>query len=234
MLWGLVTQMRNNYLSLVNKFLLLGGLVILLSSCVQNTPQASSRSANTQLLDLQKQQQRQASMIESLQQQLNKLQKQLEGSKTIPVQNTPITTSNDVAINYNHEQSEVTEIAASAASYLAAFSHLAAGRAAAAEVGFEAFLTNFQDHEYAPNARYWLAEAQLAQGKTELAQANLQQLATNPKAKHKVPAALLQLAHIYRQQGRSIEADNVLEQLRNHYPESPEAQQLYRSADTAD
>jgi len=101
-------------------------------------------------------------------------------------------------------------------------------------VGFEAFLKNFHDHEYAPNARYWLAEAQLAQGKTELAQANLQQLATNPEAKHKVPAALLQLAHIYRQQGRTTEADNVLEQLRNHYPESPEAQQLYRSAETAD
>ncbi len=117
--------------------------------------------------------------------------------------------------------------------YLAAFSNLAAGRLPAAESGFQGFLREFPDHQYSPNARYWLANAQLSQGKTNLAVTNLQQIIVNPNAQAKVPAALMQLAQIYRQEGQPIQADNVLEQLRNRYPESPEAQQFYRSNEPA-
>ena len=43
----------------------------------------------------------------------------------------------------------------------------------------------------------------------------------------------MQLAQIYRQQGYNLQADQLLNQLRNTYPDSPEAQHLYRSGDAA-
>jgi len=123
---------------------------------------------------------------------------------------------------------EVVTIAASASSYLAAFSNLAAGHFPAAEAGFQQFLQDFPNHQYSPNARYWLANAQLSQKKMNQAITNLQLITANPNAQAKAPAAFMQLAQIYRQEGQTIEAENILEQLRNRYPESPEAQQLYR------
>ncbi len=90
-------------------------------------------------------------------------------------------------------------------------------------------MRDFPDHQYAPNARYWLANAQLSQGKTNLAINNLQIIITDPNAQNKAPAALKQLVQIYHQQGSQMQADDALEQLRNRYPESPEAQHFYRS-----
>ncbi len=213
--------------------------ILLLSACVQSTQQAATQTPNVQWQKLQEQQGLQANQIKSLQQQIKQLQKQLVDKRIIASNSSstvinPTISTEEPLINYTYGKDEVAGIAASAASYLAAFSHLAAGQSLAAEAGFNTFLSNFPNHQYAPNARYWLANAQLAQGKTTLAQANLQQLATNPKAKAKVPAALLQLAQIYRQQDNLLQANNVLEQLRNHYPESPEAQQFYRSTESTD
>ncbi|MCK4503296.1 MAG: tetratricopeptide repeat protein [Desulfuromonadales bacterium] len=235
--------MRCRYPFLTNKLTPLLGLVFLLGACVQTTAQVPSRVANTNLQKLQQQQQLHTTQIESLQRQVKQLQQQLIDKNIISAQNHENSTKlsrptntkpAELAINYSYEQNEAAGIAASAASYLAAFSHLAASRPVAAEAGFETFLSNFPNHLYAPNARYWLASAQLSQGHSKRAKANLQQLATNPRAKAKVPAALLLLAQIYRQEGLSIQADNVLEQLRNHYPESQEAQQFYRSTEPTD
>jgi len=218
------------------------GAILLLSSCAPAPGIRPSGALKEQLNTIKQQQQNQAMQLQQLQQQLSQLQQQLSGGKVLPpttqqygeTANTagPIVTpppSNQLTGNQN-----AVHIAASASSYLEAFSNLAAGNAAAAEVGFQNFLSDFPDHQYAPNARYWLANAQLSQGKTDLAITNLNQIVSDPKAQAKAPAALMQLAQIYRQEGLSIQADNVLEQLRNLYPDSLEAQQFYRSDEPTD
>ena len=233
--------MQSCYPPQIIKLVPLLGLTFLLSACAQSTTQMSSNVASTQLQLLQKQQRQQTIQINSLQQQVEQLRQKLVDSKiitagtgnvqiSVPAATEPAQPYETV-INHHQNDGEAAAIAASAASYLAAFSHLAANRPAQAEAGFETFLASFPNHQYSPNARYWLASSQLSQGKTQQAQVTLQQLATDPKAKAKVPAALLQLAEIYRQEGNSTQANNVLEQLRNHYPESPEAQQFYQSTE---
>jgi len=211
---------------------------VLLSSCAPAPGIAPSGALKQQLSEIRQQQQLQATQLQQLQQQLSQLQKQLPGgdtalNNTVARENvTTVLTAPTVipqpSDQFNANQ-EVADVAASASSYLAAFSNLASGNAAAAEAGFEGFLREFPDHQYAPNARYWLASAQLARGKTNPAISNLNQIITDPKAQTKAPAALLQLAQIYRQAGLTIQADNVLEQLRDRYPASLEAQQFNRS-----
>ena len=234
--------MKHSYPYLVTKLIPFLGLVLLLSSCAATTSMAPSGALREQLYDIKQQQQEQAAQLQHLQQQLGQLTQQLTTRKIISTANEsdlaidgklepttdplPIIAVNPGQFNPNQE---VVNIAASASSYLSAFSNLAAGQLASAEIGFQGFLRDFPDHQYAPNARYWLANAQLRQGKTDLAITNLQQIITNPDTQTKAPAALMQLAQIYRQEGSPIQADNILEQLRTHYPESPEAQQIYRS-----
>ncbi len=233
--------MQNHYPAQIIKLIPLLGLLFSLNACVQSTPQMSSNITITQLQQLQSQQQQQSNQITSLQQQIEQLQQRLIDNKVITaavgdIQKTVPTMPEsskqyETAINYQLGKNEVSGIAASAASYLAAFSHLAADRPLEAEAGFEAFLNSFPNHQYSPNARYWLANAQLSQDKTQQAQTNLQLLATDPNAKAKAPAALLQLAKIYRLEGNLTQANNVLDQLRNHYPDSQEAQQFYQSTE---
>ncbi|MFK5926794.1 MAG: tol-pal system protein YbgF [Desulfuromusa sp.] len=234
--------MKHPFTFLITKLIPLFGLMFLMSSCAPAPNLAPSGALKTQLREIKQQQQEQASQLQQVQQQLAQLQQQLTAENIIsaqiqtnlvtPGQLLPPTAPSLIApetstqLPYNQE---AVNIAASASSYLAAFSNLAAGRLPAAESGFQGFLREFPDHQYSPNARYWLANAQLSQGKTNLAVTNLQQIIANPNAQAKAPAALMQLAQIYRQEGQPIQADNVLEQLRNRYPESPEAQQFYRS-----
>jgi tol-pal system protein YbgF len=241
--------MKHPLLFLTTKVLLFWGLVFLLSSCAPAPGLAPSGALKTQLYEIKQQQQQQADQLQQLQQTLTQLQEQLSAENIISAKNqnnlyvpdqlkqptiqqpsmqlpggTPAESSNQFANNQ-----EVVTIAASASSYLAAFSNLAAGHFPAAEAGFTEFLQEFPNHQYSPNARYWLANAQLSQGKMNQAITNLQLITANPNARAKAPAAFMQLAQIYRQEGQTIEAENILEQLRNRYPESPEAQQLYRS-----
>ena len=212
--------MKYPLLFLTTKTLLFWGLVFLLSSCAPAPGLAPSGALKTQLDEIKQQQRQQADQLQQLQQKLTQLQEQ---QPTI-LPGPPAESGNPLANNQ-----EVVTIAASASSYLAAFSNLAAGHFPAAEAGFKEFLQQFPNHKYSPNARYWLANAQLSQGKKNQAITNLQLITANPNAQAKAPAALMQLAQIYRQEGQTIEAENILEQLRNRYPESPEAQQLYRS-----
>ncbi len=215
------------------------GFVLLLSSCAPTTSLAPSGALKEQLRTIKQQQQEQETQLLQLQQQFSQLQQQLTAEKMIttqiqeniespqplePIEAPVITFPNQVIPNQ-----EAVTIAASASSYLTAFSNLAAGRQVAAETGFQEFLRDFPDHQYAPNARYWLANAQLSQGKTNLAINNLQIIIADPNAQNKAPAALKQLVQIYHQQGSQMQADDALEQLRNRYPESPEAQHFYRS-----
>lgn len=228
-----------------------GGLLLLSACAPAATGLAPSGALQQQLNDIRQQQQQQAQLVQQLQQQLTQLQQQFptgEVTMTTPQQGqdghvtteeplTPVTVvttepqkteSITTPLPFNGAQ-EVRAVAASASSYLAAFSDLAAGRWVAAETGFQNFLAEYSDHQYAPNARYWLASAQLSQGKTDAATSNLRQIIIDPLGQAKAPAAMLQLEQLYRRQGLTLQADEIAEQLRSRYPDSQEAQYLYRS-----
>ena len=234
--------MKNPHLFLTIRLILILGSVLLLSSCIPTPGNAPSGALKEQLYKIKQQQQEQAAQIQQLRQQFAGLQRQLITEDGISAQlQSTLKTPNQLEVptvpaiiapvfpgQFTVKQ-EVTNLAASASSYLAAFSNFAAGRLFSAEVGFQKFLDDFPNHQYSSNARYWLANAQLSQGKTEPAIANLRRIIDNPNAQTKAPAALMQLTQLYRQQGLPIQADDVLEQLRSRYPESPEAQHFYRS-----
>jgi len=221
----------------ISRFFLFAGFIVLLSACAPATNMAPSGALKQQLADIKQQQLEQATQLQQLQQQLDQLNNRFgtgttdSGAVAKSADNKTVVIPAPVPLPANQQavNQEVVNIAASASSYLAAFSNLAAGNAVAAETGFTNFLAEFPDHQYAPNARLWLAKAQQSQGKTNLAIGNLNQIISDPNSQTKAPAALVQLAQIYRQEGLTTQADNVLEQLRNRYPDSPEAQQINRS-----
>jgi len=224
------------------------GLVLLLAACAPaSTGLAPSGAMQQQLSTIREHQQDQSRLVQQLQDQLAQIQQQLVSAGMItapqPTLGMPDTTTSPEVPpmtaphqpihlpQYLSSVQEVNVVEASASSYLAAFSNLAAGRWEAAESGFQSFLDEFKDHQYKTNARYWLANAQLSQGKTDAAATNLQQIITDPRGQAKAPTAMLQLEQLYRRQGLTVQADKLVEQLRTHYPNSQEAQYLYQSSE---
>ena len=219
--------------------LLVLAAALLQASCTPAPSVAPSYALKQQLQQLKQQQQEQAQQLQQLQQQLASLQQQ---PAQVPAQANPglnaqqptpalpgSQTAYSPLVTTTPGAGEASEVAASASTYLSAFSNLAMGRYAEAESGFAAFLSSYPDHQYAPNAHFWLANAQAAQNKTALAVANLKQLVASPQGQDKAPAAMLQLIRIYRQTGLTGQAETTIEQLRSSYPDSPEAQQFIQS-----
>ncbi len=207
--------------------------LVLLSACT-SPPGTPSAALKRQFTQMQQQQRQQAEQIEALQQQLALLQQ--NGSALRPesaqLLETPVvTTTQEPSTIPAAIGQEVSALADSAASYLAAFSNLAAGRYAAAESGFSNFINSYPDHQYTPNARYWLASTQVSQDKLQDASTNLRQVIVDTKGQDRAPAALALLAKIYLKQHLNDYAEEVLEQLRSRYPDSNEAQHYYRSDD---
>lgn len=216
--------------------LLVPGSLLLLSAC---TPTAAGPSAalKQQFAQIQQQQQQQAEQLNVLQQQLDQLLQQTPGSvptsflsQSSQHENSKMIVNQPATIPAAISQ-EVSALADSASNYLAAFSNLAAGRYGIAETGFNNFLTEYPEHQYTSNARYWLASAQLSQGKLQLASSNLRQVIVDLNSQERAPAALVLLAKVYQQQQLNNEADEVLEQLRIHYPDSSEAQQFLQEVE---
>ena len=221
--------------------LLVLAAALLQASCTPAPSGAPSYALKQQLQQLKQQQQEQAQQLQQLQQQLASLQ--LQPAMVPPSANTGLNAQQPAAtpalpgsqaaqpslITVAPGTSEASEVAASASTYLSAFSNLAMGRYAEAESGFAAFLSSYPDHQYASNARFWLANAQAAENKTALAVANLKQIVASPQGQDKAPAAMLQLIRIYRQTGLTGQAETTIEQLRTSYPDSPEAQQFIQS-----
>jgi len=212
---------------------------LLFSGCAPTTTAGPSAALKQQFAQMQRQQQQQAEQIRALQEQLAQLQPeaaefsitaQPEPPRQLPAIDSLRPSTEEVVIPAAISP-ELSALAGSAASYLEAFSSLAAGHYAEAENGFSQFLSSYPDHQYRPNARYWLANAQLSQGKLQLASSNLRQLLIDREGQQRAPAALVLLARVYQQQNLPEEADEVLEQLRSRYPESSEAQQLFNIAE---
>lgn len=207
-----------------------------LSACAP-APIGSPVGLQQQLSQMEVQQQQQAEQLQVLQQQLTQLQQQLTGESVVTAQiessisgtEPPEPQPPQVPLSAQREIAALTE---SASSYLAAFSDLATGRYRAAEAGFARFLSEFPDHQYTPNARFWLANAQASQGKLQSAMSTYRQLVIDPQAQVRAPAALFRMAQLYRRQNQVDQADDVLEQLRSRFPDSPEAQHSYRSEES--
>ena len=181
------------------------------------------------------QQQQQAEQLLALQQQLSLVQQQMAGGAPLttpglaPTEPATQPETGDTAVMIPaYVNTEISDLADSASTYLSAFSSLAAGRYALAEAGFNQFLYAYPHHQYSANARYWLASAQAAQNKLPAAMTNLQQITSDINGQDKAPAALALLAQLYRKQENYTEADDALEQLRSNYPDSPEAQHFYQ------
>lgn len=201
---------------------------VALSSCAPPPGGTPSVALREQLQEIRQQQKIQAEQMQLLQQHLSYIEKNLGiDPVTLKLPSLPVTP--EAVAPEAPLPSPAIRQTPDASAYVAAFSHLASARYAAAESGFENFLRDYTDHRQAPNARYWLANAQYSQGKNELAAANFRQIIDDPRAQSKAPEALLQLARLYRQQGVITEAERLLDQLRNSYPDSPQAQQLKRS-----
>lgn len=210
-------------------------LSLLLVSACAPAPAGPSSALRQQFASLMEQQQQQAAQLTALQEQLAQLQQQLAGGQPLATPSEQLLTSSPTepvtAKLPTYPNQEISELADSAATYLAAFSNLAAERYPAAESGFTAFLAEYPAHRYAANARYWLSSAQAAQGNIPAAMSNLRQIAIDQNGRHKAPAALVLLAQLYRQQEQPAAADDVLEQLRSSYPDSQEAQHFNQSVE---
>ncbi len=212
--------------------------LMFLSSCAPTPAVAPSAALKEELQQIRQQQQDQAEQLQLLTRQMTLFQQAMGIEKIKPTATDPLEalifelpeSPEDESTEKSFTPSETPQIvlAPEVSSYLAAFSHLAGGRAEAAEGEFQRFLTEFPDHQHAPNARYWLAQAQVTLNKTDPATSNLRRIIIDPQAQFKAPAAMRQLAIIYRQQGFNRQADDIVEQLRISYPDSPEAQQLFR------
>ena len=228
---------------------LLTAILLLLNACAPAPGLNPSPALQQQLDQLRQQQQDQAAELQALREQLKELQQPLSEPETAaattpadelsppeavppvvaspsPAEPAAPVASGEMPLAEFTTTREVADLAASASSYLTAFSSLAAGQWPAAERGFADFLETFPDHRYAPNARYWLATAQLAQDKTEAAMSSLRRIIVDPRGSARAPAALAQLARLYRQQGLQMQAEDVIEQLQRRFPDSPEAQRL--------
>lgn len=225
----------SRHLSASGRLFLLFACLFLLSACMQTTPVGPSAALKQQFAQIQQQQLQQAEQIKALQEKIEQLlQEKPHEIADVPQERhgeaPSIITTERVTIPASIGQ-ELSELADSASNYLAAFSNLAAERYAVAETGFSKFLANYPGHQYGPNARYWLARAQVSQGKLTQAKENLLQVSADLNDQQRAPAALAMLVKIYRQQQLPIEADETLEQLRNRYPNSSEAQQFFQAVE---
>jgi tol-pal system protein YbgF len=113
--------------------------------------------------------------------------------------------------------------------YLQAFADYAAARYADATEGFNLFLENFPDNDYAGNARYWLAECYLAQNRYERAAEEFRRAAELYPRNSKAPAALLKLAEVQEKLDEKGEAEQTLRLLRARYPQSDAAQKSFQA-----
>ncbi|SHI90656.1 tol-pal system protein YbgF [Malonomonas rubra DSM 5091] len=224
-------SLRSSTLSLTLSAL---ACLFLLNACTATTTAGPSAALKQQFLQIQQEQRQQAQLLANLQQQMAELQQQLLGAPAQPqlgAEESFATTSQSMpqpqtTVVPAEIKQEIAGLADSAASYLAAFSSLAAGRYAVAENGFNNFLNSYPQHQYSANARYWLASAQLSQGKLNLAATNLRQVIVSANGQDRAPGAMLLLAKLYRQQQQTEAADELLEQLRDRFPNSAETQQL--------
>lgn len=107
--------------------------------------------------------------------------------------------------------------------YSATYNDYLMGNYSLAVNGFQDFLANYPDSEYADNAAYYLGDSQMKQGNHELAiQAFDQVINLYPKA-DKTPVAYFKKALALEELQRLQDAINTLKTLAQLFPDTPEA-----------
>lgn len=107
--------------------------------------------------------------------------------------------------------------------YLAAFELLKQGRYPDAISGFNAFLGQYPQSEYADNARYWLGEAYyVSRAYPEALQSFTTLVETHPQSP-KLPGALLKIGYINYERADYEAARAALSRITANYPQSSAA-----------
>jgi tol-pal system protein YbgF len=98
------------------------------------------------------------------------------------------------------------------------FALLREGRIDDSVAGFQAFLVNYPNGEYADNAEYWLGEAYYVSRDFPKAKASFEQLIANYPGSSKIPDARLKLGFTLDELGEDSTAKRVLNDVARDYP----------------
>lgn len=104
--------------------------------------------------------------------------------------------------------------------YRATHDLVLARRFADAQHGFEEFLRDYPNHEYADNAAYWIAECHYARRDWTTALAAFRRVVDTYPRGNKAPDALLKLGFTYLEAGDRTSAVQVLEQVKRTYAQA--------------
>lgn len=107
--------------------------------------------------------------------------------------------------------------------YLAAFELLKQGRYPEAIKGFDSFLQQYPQSDYADNAQYWLAEAYYVSRDFPQSLVNFQRLVDVYPQSSKLPGALLKMGYIFYERGDYQQARAALSRVTREFPESSAA-----------
>jgi tol-pal system protein YbgF len=107
--------------------------------------------------------------------------------------------------------------------YSASFNDYLMGNYALAISGFQDFLANYPDSEYADNAAYYLGDCYLQQGNAELAVQAFEQVVNLYPEGDKTPVAYYKKALALQGMQRLDQAISTFKRVAKLFPESPEA-----------
>lgn len=115
------------------------------------------------------------------------------------------------------------DAASARAAYEQAFGALREGRYEQAISGFERFVADYPQSEYAGNAQYWLGEANYVTRRFERAIQEFNKLITHYPDSAKVPDAHLKIGFTYYELGKWADARRALTQVQNRHSNSAAA-----------
>lgn len=113
--------------------------------------------------------------------------------------------------------------------YLQAFADYASGRYDQAILGFETFIRQFPNNDYAANAQYWLGECYYSRQDYARAVTEFRKMVETYPQGTRAPDALLKIATALEQMNEPGQAERALQLLRSRYPDSPAAKKSLRA-----
>jgi tol-pal system protein YbgF len=219
--------------------LLSSGLLLTgLTGCLAPRPTVDLTSIERDLATLRQEQQQLAERLDGQGSKLTSLEERLRAQEEGVLASAPEETTKMVTAPGEMTSSPATidpspagneESGSAAELYRQSFSHYAAGRFARGVDGFQNFLRQYPEHEYAGHAEYWLGECFYSQQRYEEAVAAFKRAVENHPQGSKSPDALLKMSAALKQLGNTQHADAALQALSSRYPESRAAQSLERN-----
>jgi tol-pal system protein YbgF len=104
--------------------------------------------------------------------------------------------------------------------YESAFDSLKEGRYAEAARRFQAFLDQYPDGEFSPNAQYWLGESYYVTQNYQIALEAFQRLLSRFPSSNKAPDALLKVGYCHYELRQWPQAESTLNQVVQQYPDT--------------